>query len=67
MKFGIRLVSGLSLQTTKLKTRVQISLPPSEAARTGGIKLPFLTGDAVDIHALGTGEGLRLRLKAVGR
>lgn len=57
----------MSLQTTRLKTRVQISRPPREALRTGGIKLPFLTGDAVDVHALGTGEGLRLRLKAVGR
>lgn len=57
----------MSLQTTRLKTRVQISRPPREALRTGGSKLPFLTGDAVDVHALGTGEGLRLRLKAVGR
>lgn len=29
--------------------------------------LPFLTGDTIDVHALGTGEGLRLRLQAVGR
>lgn len=40
---------------------------PARSLRPGqALCLPFLAGDAVDIHALGAGEGLRLSFEAVG-